>query len=209
MLLITYVYRNLLQGKINRMDLSSTILGLLSWKPASGYDLKRIISESEVFYWSGNNNQIYKTLIELQKQGLVAYQVQVQESLPAKKIYSITDQGLAELRRSLLAAPEAPELHKGFLIQLAWGELLTDEEILTLLEKYAAEMADRLQMIKAQAAGPGSSPSRSRRETYLWKRIAENLITAYQTELDWVLQTQQELREGKYLGQAMARRQTQ
>ena len=27
------------------MDLRDTILGLLSWRPASGYDLKRIISE--------------------------------------------------------------------------------------------------------------------------------------------------------------------
>ena len=75
------------------MNLRDTILGLLSWKPASGYDLKRIISESDIFYWSGNNNQIYKSLLELQKEGLVSYQVQLQDSLPAKKIYSITAQG--------------------------------------------------------------------------------------------------------------------
>jgi PadR family transcriptional regulator, regulatory protein AphA len=181
------------------MDLRATILGLLSWKPASGYDLKRIISDSEVFYWSGNNNQIYKSLIELQKEGLVSHQVQIQESLPAKKIYSITDQGLAELYQSLLAAPEVPELRKGFLIQLAWAELLSDEEILTLLEKYEDEIASRLRMHQAQAARPGSSPDRSQREKYLWKRIADNLIAATQTELDWVRQTQRGLREGKYL----------
>ncbi len=87
------------------MDLRSTLLGLLSWKPASGYDLKRIISNSDIFYWSGNNNQIYKSLLELQKEGLVTYQVQLQESLPTKKIYSVTDQGRAALRQSLLAGP--------------------------------------------------------------------------------------------------------
>ena len=68
------------------MDLRSAILGLLSWQPASGYDLKRIISDSDIFYWSGNNNQIYKSLLELLKEGLVTYQVQLQDSLPAKKI---------------------------------------------------------------------------------------------------------------------------
>lgn len=181
------------------MDLRNTILGLLSWKPASGYDLKRIISDSEIFYWSGNNNQIYKSLLELQNEGLVTCQVQIQESLPAKKIYSITETGLSELQQSLLAVPEIPELRKGFLIQLAWAEILSDEEILTLLGKYEIEIASRLQMYRAQAERPGSSPDRSKREIYLWKRIAENLIAAYQTELDWVRQTQQELREGKHL----------
>ncbi len=180
------------------MDLRSAILGLLSWKPSSGYDLKGIISDSDVFYWSGNNNQIYKCLLELLHEGLVTYQVQLQESLPAKKIYSITDPGLSALRRSLLEAPEIPELHKSFLIQLAWAEILSDEEVLALLEKYADEIANRLRMYQAQAARSGGSPDRSKREKFLWKRIAENFSAAYQTELDWVHQTQQELREGKF-----------
>jgi DNA-binding PadR family transcriptional regulator len=180
------------------MDLRTTLLGLLGWKPASGYDLKRIISISEVFYWSGNNNQIYKSLLELQREGLVTYQVQLQESLPAKKIYSITEPGLSALHQSLVEEPQLPELHKSFLIQLAWAEILSDEEILILLEKYAGEIDSRLQMLQEQATRPNGNPDRSRREQYLWKRIAENLIAAYQTELDWARQTQQELRERNF-----------
>jgi len=118
------------------MDLRSTILGLLNWKPLSGYDLKRIISDSDIFYWSGNNNQIYKTLLELEKEDLVSHQVQLQESLPAKKIYSITNKGMVALYQSLLAVPEPPELRKSFLVQLALAESLSDKEILTLLEEY-------------------------------------------------------------------------
>ena len=44
------------------MTLEYAILGLLSWKPFSGYDLKKIFSDSPIYYWSGNNNQIYRTL---------------------------------------------------------------------------------------------------------------------------------------------------
>jgi DNA-binding PadR family transcriptional regulator len=180
------------------MDLRFTILGLLSWRAASGYDLKRIIADSEVFYWSGNNNQIYKSLVELQNEGLVSHQVQIQESLPAKKIYTITEKGRAELRQSLLAEPEPPELRKGFLIQLAWAEVLSDEEILDLLEKYEQEIDSRLRMYQAQAARSGNNPDRSQREAFLWKRIAENLVAAMQAELDWARQTRQALGEGKY-----------
>jgi PadR family transcriptional regulator, regulatory protein AphA len=197
MLLITYVRNNTLSGK--KMNLRSTILGILSWKPCYGYDLKRIISDSDIFYWSGNNNQIYKSLLELQNEGLVTCQVQLQEHLPAKKIYSITEQGLSELRKSLLAAPELPELHKDFLIQLAWAESLSDEEILNLLENYEEEVASRLRMYQAQAARSDNRPERSKREKYLWQRIAENLVNSFQAELDWVRQTRQELLEKKFL----------
>lgn len=181
------------------MELRSTILGLLSWKPASGYDLKRIISDSDLFYWSGNNNQIYRSLLELQKEGLVTHQVELQESLPAKKVYSMTEKGLSELRRTLLATPDVPELHKNFLIQLAWTEILSDEEILALLEKYEEEISNRLLMYQKQAAHPGNTPDRSQREKYIWKRIFENFVEAYQTELAWIRQTLQEFREGKFI----------
>ncbi len=180
------------------MDLRATILGLLDWKPSSGYDLKQIISDSEIFYWSGNNNQIYKSLLELQREGLVTHQLQLQENLPAKKIYSITEKGSSALSQSLLEAPEAPELHKNFLIQLAWAESLSDEEVLALLEKYEAEIDNRLRMVQGRAARPGSSPGRSKRESYLWKRIYDNLRAAFQTELDWVHATRRGLSEGKF-----------
>lgn len=178
------------------MELRETILGLLSWKPASGYDLKRIIADSDVYYWSGNNNQIYKSLLELQKDGQVKYEVLLQENLPAKKIYSITDQGLAELHKSLLAEPQLPELHKNFLIQLAWAEMLSDGEIEGLLEHYEAELAIRLQMYQARAE---NSPARSARERFLWERIHANQLAACASELEWVRQTRLELNEKKYL----------
>ncbi len=76
--------------------------------------------------------------------------------------------------------------------------MLPDEEILTLLGKYADEITNRLRMVQSQAARPEQRPKPLAAERYLWKRIADNLIAAYQTELDWVRQTQQELQEGKF-----------
>ncbi len=181
------------------MDLRATILGFLSWKPLSGYDLKKILSESDIFYWSGNNNQVYKNLLELQKDGLVTYQVQPQESLPAKKIYSITEKGLAELQNSLQATPDLPELHKNFLIQLAWCDLLSDEQLIELLERYESEVEQRLKLYQGQAETTGAWPKRSKREVNLWRRIHQNLLDTFQTELAWTRQTMLDLREKNYL----------
>lgn len=174
------------------MDLRGVILGLLNWKSLSGYDLKRIISDSEVFYWSGNNNQIYKSLVELQEEGLVTHRLQIQESLPAKKIYTITPAGQAELRRCLLAEPEIPERHNSFLVQFAWTEELAEGEVLALLAAYEAGLTDRLRLLEAQASRPAAAPNRSRREAFVWQRITANILAACQSELTWACQTRQE-----------------
>jgi PadR family transcriptional regulator AphA len=170
------------------------ILGLLSWQPLSGYDLKKIISQSEVFYWSGNNNQIYTALIRLHAAGLVTRQVQLQESLPAKKVYSITPAGRAELRSWLLSTAELPEVHNSFLIKLAWADALTAEELDALLGRYEAEIDLKLRMLREKSSRPALAPDRTPREVYLWEQISKNMLATYRNELDWVRQMRQELR---------------
>ena len=185
------------------MDIQYALLGYLSWQPFSGYDLKKLISESDLFYWSGNNNQIYNSLVDLYKRGLVSKEVQLQESLPAKKIYTITPEGRAELRRQMLAAPELPECHSNFLIQLAWAGDLSPEEIDSLLASYEEEITVQLRMRQVQAgvqpasdSGAGNRPAmpnRTAREQYIWQKILENLIAQYQHELDWVREVRNDL----------------
>jgi PadR family transcriptional regulator, regulatory protein AphA len=178
------------------MIIQYAILGLLSWQPFSGYDLKKIISDSTVFYWSGNNNQIYRTLVQLHEEGMVTQQVQYQESLPAKKIYTITEKGREDLRKWLLSAPELPELHNNFLIQLAWADQLSEEEIDALLAKYEEELHLQLKMqAESNRRGKEQTPARSPREVFLWKKIMENVMLSYQRELDWVRQFREEMKE--------------
>lgn len=178
------------------MNLHTTLLALLHQRPASGYDLKRIISDSDVYYWSGNNNQIYKTLLELQQDGLISVQVQQQESLPAKKVYTITTLGLSTLRQNLLAAPELPELHKSFLIQLASAATLTDQQIQSLLAQYENEVNQQLRLYQEQANRAQTDPQGSPRAQHLWSSVMINLIASYLTELEWVHQLQRDLIEG-------------
>jgi PadR family transcriptional regulator, regulatory protein AphA len=180
------------------MDIRYSILGFLDWKPLSGYDLKKMISKSDLFYWSGNNNQIYTSLIQLHKDDLVTLQVEYQESLPARKIYSITEKGRTEFRQWLLSAPELPEFQNNFLIQLAWADKLSDEEMDGLLARYEEEITIQLRMKKVQQADSSDAPNRTKRERYIWQAISENLTKTYQNELDWIQRVRKELREKSY-----------
>ncbi len=181
------------------MSIDHAILGLLSLNSLSGYDVKKMFEGSVALYWSGNNNQIYKALIKLHEQGWVRYETQTQDNSPTRKIYSITEKGNEELRRWVLTSPEIPQVRNSFLIQLAWADQLSANELDDLLGKYEGELRAQLAMLNFQKQHRNISPSgvsrdayinvssaRTSRETFLWNMILENWVSYYQTELDWV-----------------------
>lgn len=177
------------------MSIKYAILGLLSWKPSTGYEMKKVFEESTTMYWSGNNNQIYKTLVQLLEEGLVTSEVRHQEASPSKKVYTITDDGLTELKKWVVSQPEVPEFRKPFLVQLAWADLLSDEELNELLLKYENEIKIELVYNQEKNRRGMQSPRRSPREALLWDKIADNLISSLRTELEWVQGIRRELFE--------------
>lgn len=168
------------------MSIKFAILGILSWKSSTGYELKKLFEESSFMYWSGNNNQIYKALLQMQEEGLVSSEVIHQESSPSKKVYEITDEGLAEIKEWILSAPETPEFKKPFLIQLAWSDLLNEQELNDLLTRYENELQTQLLIQEEKHKRSLNSPNRNPRETFIWDMISQNFIASYKTELDWV-----------------------
>lgn len=183
------------------MDIRCAILGLLGEQPLSGYDLKKIIAESDLFYWSGNNNQIYHSLVALHEQGLVSQEVQQQESLPARKVYTLTEAGREELRRWLVSDPELPEFRDPFLIQLTWADELPAAALDELLARYADEVEVRLRMCQENlvrqqglARLEDRAGSRSPRQRLLRQRIAQHAADRWQRELDWVNRLRSDLR---------------
>jgi PadR family transcriptional regulator AphA len=176
------------------MDIKYAILGFLSWRPFTGYDLKKMIAGSVAFHWSGNNNQIYTALLQLKKEELVIDQVEHQEHYPSRKVYTITDKGLAALRDWVGSQPELPQRRSTFLVQLAWADQLGSAELDALLEKYEHEIDMQLLMCREQQRRGGvTNPARTPREAYLWDMIFENHALSYETELGWVRKLRGEL----------------
>lgn len=173
------------------MSIKYAILGFLSCDSFTGYDLKKMFAESETFHWSGNNNQIYRSLVDLHKQGLVTKAVQHQESLPSRKVYTITAKGGDTLREWLLTPPELPQVKNAFHIQLSWADQLTADELDHLLAQYEDELHTKLLMLKEQKARTQYMPNRTPRERYLWEMITHNVIAGYEQELNWTKEVRQ------------------
>jgi PadR family transcriptional regulator, regulatory protein AphA len=180
------------------MDIKYAILGFLSWKPFTGYELKKLIADSNIFYWSGNNNQIYTSLVQLHNEGLVTNQVQIQESLPSRKIYSITERGLGILKEWVVSPPEITGAKKSFLVQLAWSNQLNPTELSEIIAKYKNEIEMQILMLREKRRrGAFLNPSRSPRESYIWNMINENVLRSYESELTWVNELFNNFPEGK------------
>jgi PadR family transcriptional regulator AphA len=181
------------------MSIQLAILGILSWKSSTGYELKKIFEDSSFMYWSGNNNQIYKALMNMENEDFVTSEVVHQDNFPSKKIYTITEEGLKELRNWLVSSPEAPEIKKTFLVQLAWSDMLNNQELSEILTKYEKEIMLQLVMQKEKYRRALHSPKRSTRESLIWEMISENIISTYNNELNWVRETRQKFFENEVM----------
>ena len=172
------------------------ILGLLSWEPLTGYDLKQIFRDSTTMYWSGSNNQIYRTLVKLHDDNLVTREIEDQDAGPSRKVYSITSAGEEALKAWLLSPPELPEIKHPFLIQVAWADKLTSDELEGMLTQYEEEIDLKLRMLHEQIQREITKrPDRSPREALLWERISANWVAFYEHELTWVRTLRSDLRD--------------
>lgn len=182
MLQLTYV--NIKGGYI--MSIDYAILGILSYKSMTGYDIKKIIQDSAFMPWSGNNNQIYKSLTELLDKGLVTNVVKHQESFPTKKIYSITGEGLNILKEWVLSSPEPCEIKKPFLVQLAWSKQLNTDELNMLIDGYENQIKIQLLMAQRKEQDISFLDHKTAMETTIWNLINENILRTYENELGWI-----------------------
>jgi PadR family transcriptional regulator, regulatory protein AphA len=171
------------------MAFKYAILGFLSETPLTGYDLKKKFAESEVFHWSGNNNQIYRTLVELHNEHLVTIEVQYQESKPPRKIYTITHAGLQALRQWMLSTPDLPQFRNALLLHLMWADQLEPDALDKMLAHYQDELQVHNMMLREKTRRRRSNQPANGFEG----RIADHWLALYELELTWVRGLRQEV----------------
>jgi DNA-binding PadR family transcriptional regulator len=126
------------------MSLKHAILGFLSFKSLSGYDLKKAFDNSVQHFWPANQSQIYRTLAGLNEEGLVDMEVIEREERLDMKIYHITEAGREELHQWLATPLSTQDFREPFLIQVYFGGKLSVEEFDDLLQHEIQATKERL-----------------------------------------------------------------
>lgn len=117
------------------MSLKYALLGFLTTEPASGYQLAQEFGESMGWFWNASHSQIHPELRRLEEQRLVRSEVAEDDSR-GKRIYSITDEGIADLQQWLAEETDYPPVRDAQRIRLVFLDLLSTQDIRKHLEQH-------------------------------------------------------------------------
>lgn len=128
------------------MSLRHALLGLLSEKPASGYDLLKRFETSLAMIWPAQQSQVYGELAKLSEAGLIEVTGTGGRN---RREYGITDGGRAELRQWLIDPGPDLAFRSAALLRVSFLWTLTQQEGAAYLERFAQVNRDRLAALEA------------------------------------------------------------
>lgn len=116
------------------MALTHTILSALAESPLTGYDLwKRFENEFNCF-WRASQQQIYRELAKMEKQGFISGQVIIQQGRPNKKEYSLTDAGMSHFLEWMGEPSEPTAIREDLGVKMKMAYLVPRQVMLKELQ---------------------------------------------------------------------------
>ncbi|MER7582883.1 PadR family transcriptional regulator [Kitasatospora sp. NPDC097691] len=107
------------------MSLRHALLGLLSDRQASGYDLLKTFDTSLANVWPATQSQIYTELSKLADAGLISVAA---EGPRGRKEYTLAPEGLAELRHWLTETAPQRNTRSDILLRVFFLGVLTPDQ---------------------------------------------------------------------------------
>lgn len=125
------------------MALQDAILAALSNGESSGYDMAKTFDVTVSNFWTASPQQLYRELDKMETAGLIEARVIQQLKRPNKRLFSLTDQGRAELREFTVRAPKPTAIRDELLVQVEAMDLSDAAAI-------AANVRDKLETSEAK-----------------------------------------------------------
>jgi PadR family transcriptional regulator AphA len=117
------------------------VLGLLTQKSMSGYDIKRFLKSLGWLIDGPSLGSLYPALHALLEDGLVTVEVVTSQDRPPRKIYTITPAGRQALQE-LAAQPAAPSASlKAFVMRLIMTSSLSHTGLMAHLQQRRSQVA--------------------------------------------------------------------
>ena len=135
------------------MDVKTILLGSLFDKSLSGYDLKKLFSLSFAFFSGLSYGSIYPALKKLEKKGLITMKLEIQESAPNRKVYTITPAGKQAFLNSLKSPFGLERYKNALLMRMFFFAHLSKKERLEAADGYLNQIksvAGELQAVQPE-----------------------------------------------------------
>ena len=124
------------------------VLGILSYGPMSGYDIKKFYAQSVAGFWSESYGQIYPILKRLAQEGLATKSVHKQEGKPDRHIYAITEKGREELQQWLVEPTGRYIGRHETLLKLMFGKQISVADNILQIKRFRDRQRNELKEVE-------------------------------------------------------------
>jgi PadR family transcriptional regulator AphA len=125
------------------------VLGMVRLGARSGYEIKQNVEQSIRFFWTISPVQIYPSLSQLERAGLIIGRPEPQGKRP-RRVYEITQAGELALRRWLRRPDPMPyELRDIGLVKLFFADALDSGEAQELVSAIKRRSEERVATLRA------------------------------------------------------------
>lgn len=168
------------------MDIDYILLGLIKlYQEVTGYELNRIIRDSNRYFISVSLAYIYPVLKRLYQRGWVTYAATPLLNRPDKKIYRITPLGEQALQ-AWLEAPIEPDMYfRSFLLKMQFATLMSKSTILAHIEREMQRLEEKIRDVN-QLSNCIDSGKLDARSCEVLARMAQLLRDTDQLRIEWL-----------------------
>jgi DNA-binding PadR family transcriptional regulator len=161
------------------------IMGVLSIKPSSGYDIKKFCDNSLSHFWNENYGHIYPVLRQLELDGWAEKNTQISDG-KLRNVYHITPAGKKALLAWLEQPPEIPAARYEFLLKMFFSLEIPAELSVKRLEDSCALCRDYLERYrKMEAKMQGIMAKKENPNVPYWYTTLRYGILSMQANIQW------------------------
>jgi len=124
------------------------ILGLLCWKPLSGYDIKKLVEVALRYFWSESYGQIFPTLNRLVEDGLATKRVDPGSGGRRRQVYKATAKGRRTFLAWLRQPTPLPRLRDESKLKFFLSARSDPSESIRLLKEYGEQHREHLELLR-------------------------------------------------------------
>lgn len=192
------------------MSLQYGILGLLTYSPMNGYQLKTLFGKSIKHIWAASLSQIYRELKSLEENDFVSSHIVHQKDRPDKKMYVLTQKGRSAFEKWLASpikkaiSPKRDE----FMLRVFFGANINKKDLIEHFDIFLKEI-EKYEMITDNNSkrehiklleqitknSPQGTQSLEKREELYWKFTVRRVELTMQAIKQWARECIEELNQ--------------
>jgi DNA-binding PadR family transcriptional regulator len=128
------------------MALRHAVLAALLDEELSGYQLAKAFDLGVANFWHALPQQLYAELTRLENEGMITGREVIQDTRPNKRLFKVTDSGLAELERFTAATAKPSFIRDDLLVKVQSADHVDTSNLIAQLTERAAVAQARIDL---------------------------------------------------------------